>query len=240
MIHEGINKKSSEEDYFFIANQTKNLKKSLYAKVLVLKLISIFLVFYLIYLPFYLNFAFLPIPNFSLSINNFTFDSTLILLNIMPVLYIFVSFFILKGNFLLNNINSILLLSSFILMIIFETNNLFWPIKLILIFFQFRLIKLIEKFEMSYQNYKSYQDSYKELIRVNILLDTILRKYFFISFLLIILCYSLLLLFQFITIDVGLNIAIVWSIVILPMIFISLFKSQGIFKTFSRNKKAKY
>ena len=237
MIHEGINKKNLDEDYFFITNQTSNLKKYIYTKVLILKLISIFLVFYLIYLPFYLNFAVLPIPIFSLSIAGFTFDSTFILLNIMPVLYLLVSFFILNGNLFLNYINTILLLLSFILMVIYESNNLFWPLKLVLILFQFRLIKVIEKFELSYQNYRSYQDSYKELIRVNLLLDTILRKYFFISFVLIVLCYSLLLLFQFITIEVGLNIAIVWSIVILPMIFVSLFKSQGIFKTFSKKKK---
>ena len=101
----------------------------------------------------------------------------------------------------------------------------------ILIYSMYKLEKILERIQIAFDNYKDYKTSSFELLRLNIVFDTVLRRYLIVGFISLASVYLLVFCSVLFLLDIGLSTAIFISVFILPVTMVFLFNSSTIFRS---------
>lgn len=229
MLNKTDTQSDQDIDSSELSKMIKGMKFKFHSKVLILKISIIFLIFYLDILPIYLFLYNSYITILNVVSLGYLYDAFFVFTPILLILYGLLVIYIIKGKFPFTQINTVLFILSFVFIVGLEPLHIYWPLKIILAFLLYRLIIILEKYNLAFKTYKSYEQSYNELLRVNMVLDIVLRKNYFYALGLILLTYVLLLIFQFFTVDVGTLGAILLTVAVIPLIVFFLFKPLGIF-----------
>ena len=202
------------------------LKKEIKNRILILKFIILALLGYFIFVPsyvaFYKLYTFLNITyqgryNFIVEYYPFAF----LLFAIFIVLYILIySKLPLKTFFFLEGL---------LIMVIIDTNYSFWIFKFVGLIVLYKTPELLNKMVYSFDNYKSYKEKYIELYTLRNTFDKLVRMYFSYTITLLLTSYVILIIFQSISIHIGLEASVIIPLIILPVITFILFYSPYVF-----------
>ena len=207
------------------------LKTELKYKLLLLKGVLLVLLIYLFFFPLYDSLFILFNNKLSSTISGITINNDFLFFIFLVLLFLLVVRFLISGSLPFSNYIS---LSAVLMLILFDTDYLLFPLKAILIFFMYKLPKTLYKFQIAYDNYSSYSKTYYELSRLKNVFDLTLKNQIMSGVLLICLSYIFLIIFSLFRLEIGLNTAILLAIIILPILTIYLFNSSEIFKSLDK------
>ncbi len=214
-----------EEDYELRLMYIENLKKSFSFRLLTLKAVFLFLLLILVYEPGYLEFYSLLINSNKIYQGRYNilvvyYPFLFVLLAVIPILMI------LKGIF---RLNLFFFLLGIFLIIFADKDYILWVIKFVSLFIFYKIPENYVKYSKSYNNYLSYKESYMELYTLKRTFDLTLKNYVVNIVRLLILSYTVIILFELISINLGTEVSVVLPLVLLPILTILLFLSPYIF-----------
>lgn len=210
------------------------LKVKIRIKFGIIKFLLSLLLFYLIYLPSY--YELLPFLSNYLGFLSYAFNLQDLFLVLLLIIAVITLYFLWGGRLIAPRLY---LLVGFTLLLFISSNYISYPFKTILLIVLYPIAEQLSNFQILYSNYKEYDYSYQELAKLDSLMDQVLRKYLFYGLAITILTYLVLLFYDSIRINFGLNLTLLLAIFILPIVIILLFNSPNIFKTLSIDKKKK-
>lgn len=235
MINEGSFDLNLERKFKTKIDFINKIKSGINYKLNLIKFILLFLIIYVIFIPLYIIIINLINNAFSVSYSNLIFNSGIIISIILFFIFIAITIFVFRGNLPYKNIFPII---AFILLLLFDNNFVFWPLKTILIFFLYKLSNLLEIFQTAYNNYSDFSSTYFEILRLDNVIDFALRTQIKIGAFLIGITYALLFIFEISSIDIGFYSSTLISFIILPVSTVLLFNSQIIFKSLKRKQNS--
>jgi len=117
-----------------------------------------------------------------------------------------------------------------------------WIVQFIGLIILYKTSEILVKYSKTLANYQSYEDSYFELYTLKRTFDNTIKRYIINYTRLLILSYSILIVFELFPLKIGLEASVVLPLVLLPVITVALFYSPLIFgsikKYYAKKDKA--
>ena len=202
------------------------LKKDIENRILVLKFVILALLVYFIYVPsyvaFYKLYTFINITyqgryNFIIEYYPFVF----VLIAILIVFYLLI-----YGNL---PFKTFFFLEGLSIMIIVDKNYIFWIFKFVGLIVLYKIPDILKKMVQAYDNYKSYNEKYVELYSLRSTFDTVSKMYFEYIVIFLLGSYVIIMMFESISINIGVEASIIFPLLLIPLIIFILFYSPDMF-----------
>jgi hypothetical protein len=216
--------KSLEDNYNLKIEFIEKLKYNIRIKIFLLKFLLTLFIIILIYEPTYNILLELLIFINQLYNTRYQFLITNYEIIFYSIFSIPIIILLLFGFF---PFRKIFFVSGF-LILIFGEIDMYWVIKYICLFFLYKIPEIMQKFQNSYKNYSSYKESYIELLSLKNVFDTVLKQYLTLLTILILSSYTLIFLFEILSINIGAKISIFLPLILLPILTVLLYFSPNV------------
>ena len=214
-------------DYEFRINFVVKLKRGILIQLYLIKIVLAIILFYLVIEPGY--FFLFSIINYLNKGFGYSFDFFVVQYRVIYILFtLILLLFIAKNQF---PARRVIFLIGLTILIAYDNQYQLWILKFILLFLLIKLPEVLSKYSKSFDNYKSYKESFIELISLKNSFDSILKNYLINTVLLIILSYFILAIYELISIRIGYEFSVGLVLIVLPILIIGLFYSDQIFSS---------